>query len=60
MIAHSTEGFILIIDLLANVLDENPLILLVAVQSKFYWICEPFSSVFKLVISFYKQKKLSC
>ena len=35
MIAHNAEGFILIIDLLANILDENPLILLVAVQSKF-------------------------
>jgi hypothetical protein len=48
LIANNADGFTHAIDLLANVLGENPLILLAVVHSKFYWNCEPFSSVFNL------------
>lgn len=51
LIALNAEGFTLVIDLLANILVGNPLVLLVAVYSKFYWICGQFSSVFKLMIT---------
>lgn len=51
LIFFSAEGFTLVIDLLANILGGNPPVLLVAADSKFYWICEQFSSVFKLLIA---------
>lgn len=51
LIALNAEGFTLVIDLLANILVGNPLVLLVAAYSKFYWICGQFSSVFKLMIT---------
>lgn len=46
LIALSAVGFTLDIDLLANLLGGNPLVLLAAAESKFHWICEQFSSVF--------------
>lgn len=56
LIVLSVEGFTLVIDLLANILGGNPLVLLVAADSKFYWICEQFSSLFKLLIVLYKEE----